>query len=314
MAAVTVIIPSYNGIEYLPRCIASLEASGSGFDILVVDDASTDDSVSWLSLQHPEVRVLVQPANRGFAAAVNAGILACDTPYVLLLNNDTEVLPGFVEALTEAIAQDERVFSVQALILRMDDEEIVDDAGDYISALGWPRARGRGHRASRYSRPRKAFSTCACAAIYRRDAVIALGLFDEAHFAYLEDIDLGFRAQIDGYRCEVEPAALVRHIGSATAGRRSELKTRLSAANSLYVLYKNLPAGQFIFNLPFYAIGCIIKAVFFAVSHLGRAYCTGLVDGVRKCRAGRERHVRFRLQNLGRYLYIQLQLWGSMFI
>ena len=312
----TVIIPNYNGIDFLKKCLESTTKSTVSASVLVVDNGSCDGSCEWLAESYPEVRVIAFPENRGFSAAVNAGIEAADTPYVFLLNNDTAIEPDCIERLEAAIGQDERIFSVGAKMLSMKEPQLVDSVGDLYSAFGWAYAIGKGKPEKRYTKQREVFSNCAGAALYRKKLLQKTGLFDEAHFAYLEDVDLGYRARIAGYRNIVEPSAIVYHAGSGSTGSRyNEFKVLLSSGNNVYLIYKNMPLLQLLLNLPFLAAGFGIKFLFFCRKGYGRTYAKGFRNGITLAlsRAGRKKKVRFLWKNLKNYGKIQLELWGNLF-
>ena len=312
----TVIIPNYNGIGYLKDCIKSLYSSGDkDFKIIVVDDGSTDGSSECVKSEFPDVVLIEHKENRGFAAAVNTGINAADTEYVLLLNNDTVVKEHFVSELEAAIASDERIFSASARMLKYDSPDTVDGAGDYYCALGWAFAYGKGKKADRLNKPRNIFSSCAGAAIYRREVLMSLGLFDERHFAYLEDVDVGYRARLSGYRNIYAPKAEVLHVGSGFSGSRyNEFKVRLSSRNSTYLICKNMPFLQQLINLPFFIIGFGIKWLFFCLKGYGMLYLKGILSGIAYgyCKEGRAHRVRFSLRRLGSYIAVQFQLWAGI--
>lgn len=318
MIETTVIIPNINGMKYLQACLDSLYAcEKQSFPVIVVDNGSTDGSVELIRQQFPRTELICFPENRGFCEAVNAGILAAKTPYVILLNNDMTVAPGFVSYLTESVKSDAGFFSLGAKILSMQHPELIDDAGDYYCALGWAFARGKGKSAQRYQRPCEVFAACAGAAIYRRDLLCELGLFDEAHFAYLEDMDIGYRAKLSGYRNRFEPRAQVYHAGSATSGSRyNEFKVRLSARNSVYLIGKNMPALQILLNLPFLLLGFSIKYLFFVQKGFGRLYLKGLWKGVQLSLSaeGRKRRVTFRPCHILRCLRIEGELLYNLLI
>ncbi len=196
----TVVIPNYNGIEYLKACLNSLHKTEDvPYKIIVVDDGSSDESVQYVKDRYPDVSLIIHDTNKGFAASVNSGITASDTEYVLLLNNDTVIEEHFVDNMQKALDADDKIFSASAKMLKMNDPDMVDGAGDYYCALGWAYAHGKDKRAVTVSKPRKRFSSCAGAAIYRRELLIKLGMFDERHFAYLEDVDVGYRANVARY-------------------------------------------------------------------------------------------------------------------
>lgn len=316
---ITVIIPNYQGKEYIGACIDSLRGQQEQpplFATIVVDNGSTDGSLEILRQNYPEVKVIALSENTGFCHAVNVGIQEADTPYVLLLNNDTAVKPGFIAALLERMESDDRIFSVSPMMLSMRDESLIDDAGDRYNALGWAYARGKGRPAERYERPTRIFAACGGASLYRREAVLALGGFDENHFAYLEDIDIGYRARIHGWHNVYEPKAKVLHAGSAVSGSRyNAFKVKLSSANNAYMIGKNMPLLQIFLNFPFLLIGFLIKTAFFAKKKMGMLYIKGYAEGIGRCfsRAGRAHKVRFQWRNLGHYCSIQGTLWLDLF-
>lgn len=324
-AKVTVVIPNYNGIRFLAGCMESLAAEQEvpgtpRFKILVVDNHSTDGSrqllkENWSGTEKTEIEKIFLDENTGFCHAVNLGIKKSDTPYVILLNNDTKVLPGFVGNLYRSIQKRKNTFSVSAKMLMWDDPELLDDAGDQYCVFGWAYGRGKGKRACLYDRAAEVFSACGGAAIYKKEIFDRIGLFDERHFAYLEDLDMGYRARIFGYRNFYEPKAAVIHYGSASTGSRyNEKKTVLAAENNVYVIFKNMPAGQRILNLPFLLAGFMIKFLFFSRKKMGRLYLKGLWRGLKKSlsREGRAKRIAFQGENLGNYLKIQFRLYANI--
>lgn len=313
MAEVSIIIPNYNGADFIGDCLASLkEQSFRDFEIIVVDNDSKDGSADLVEREHPEVRLNRLDQNYGFSRAVNEGLRMSSAPFVLLLNSDTKAGRHFVEALVSTIKKDDRVFSVASKMIQMKDPERLDGAGDLYSAFGWAYARGKGRKSSGYRSYSEVFSACGGAAIYRRSILDEIGWFDEYHFAYLEDTDIGYRARIMGYRNVYCPEAEVYHVGSAVTGSRyNDFKIRLSARNNMYLIMKNMPALQIILNLPFLILGFAIKALFFIVIGHGRAYLSGLKRGYIMCRQARK--FPYSSKNLGNYIRIQLELWFNLF-
>ena len=312
----TVVIPNYNGIEYLKKCLPSLwEKESVTGNICIVDNGSTDGSQQWIKEHYPQIQLLELAENTGFCHAVNVGIEASNTPYIILLNNDTEVLPGFVKYLEEAMEVSDKIFSVAARMLDMKKKELLDGAGDLYCALGWAYARGKGRPADKYyCKPSEIFSACGGAAIYRKEILEEIGYFDENHFAYLEDCDLGYRAQIYGYRNHYEPRAMVYHAGSASSGSRyNDFKVRLAAKNSIYLIYKNMPWIQIILNLPLLLPGFLIKYLFFIRKGMEKSYREGIREGFRLCREkkGKDHKIHFCFFRLKNYLRIQLFLWKN---
>nr|WP_304975070.1 glycosyltransferase family 2 protein [uncultured Acetatifactor sp.] len=317
MNQITIIIPNYNGANFLKECLEALytQENAPGYTVLVVDNGSKDGSLELLKERFPQASVIALPENTGFCHAVNLGIEASDTPYVILLNNDTKAYPGFARALYDAVEADPSLFSVSARMLMWDKPELLDGAGDRYCVLGWAYSRGKGKPAVAYSQAVEIFSACGGAAIYRKSVFEKIGLFDEAHFAYLEDLDIGYRARIHGYRNYYEPSANVIHYGSASTGSRyNEWKTVRAAANSVYVIAKNMPLLQIIWNLPFLFAGFFIKFLFFCKKGMGKLYLKGLAEGIKKSfsETGRARKTPFHWENLGNYLAIQGQLYLNL--
>ena len=307
----TIIIPNYNGLKFMDECIRSLNAQTyPNFRTLVVDNGSTDGSVEWLK-EH-QIDTIFLPENTGFSGAVNVGIKAADTPYVLLLNNDVRVDEYFVAEMVRAIGQSERIFSVSSRMIQMYHPDRLDDAGDMYSLLGWAYQRGVGRDLTHYRRSSRVFSACAGAAIYRREVFEEIGYFDEMHFAYLEDIDVGYRARIAGYDNIYCPAALVWHVGSGTSGSKyNSFKVKLAARNNVYLNYKNMPFIQLVVNfLPLFA-GYAVKYLFFCKKGFGRRYLEGIAEGIGQCRTCRK--VRFKVGNLRNYVKIEWELITNIF-
>ena len=306
--SVSIVIPNYNGIKFIQKCLEALLADAPQAELLVVDNGSADGSRQLVEEKFPGVRLIALDQNYGFPRAVNEGIQASSRPYVILLNNDTQVLPGFTDALTDALTTDRHAFSAQAKLLCLSDPEKIDDAGNFYCALGWAYARGKDKPAAYYEEPGEVFASCAGAAIYRKELFEITGFFDEAHFAYLEDIDVGWKARIAGYRNLYVPAAKVLHAGSGTSGSRyNEFKVRLSSRNNIYLIWKNMPILQIILNFPFLLAGFGVKTLFFSRKGMGGIYVRGLGEGFRLCRRGRK--VKFRWKNLPAYGKIQMELW-----
>jgi hypothetical protein len=301
-------VPNYNGIAFLEACLRTLAADAPEAEILLMDNGSTDGSRELCEEKFPQVKVIALGQNYGFCRAVNQGMKDAARPYVILLNNDTQVLPGFTEGLVRALESDGKAFSAAAKMIQLYHRDRIDDAGDFYCALGWAFARGKDKPVELYEEPDEIFAGCGGAVIYRRSILEQIGYLDEAHFAYLEDMDLGYRAKIFGYKNLYAPQAKVYHVGSGTSGSRyNEFKVRLSSRNSIYLIYKNMPALQILLNLPFLLAGFAVKYVFFLRKGLGVIYARGVKEGFGMCH--RERKVKFRWKNFPSYVRIQVALW-----
>ena len=306
---VSVVIPNFNGIAFLDSVLASLEGQTlNNFEVILVDNGSTDGSCSFVTANYPWVHLIELSENFGFCGAVNAGIRAAKAPYVLLLNNDTEVKEDFVEEMLAAIRRHKNAFSCGARMVQYHDRDKLDDVGNYYCALGWSFARGRGKDIHAYETEDRIFSACAGAAIYRKKILEKIGYFDEEHFAYLEDTDIGYRARIYGCENWYAPKAIVYHVGSGTSGSRyNQFKTRYSSRNNIYLIYKNMPLLQIILNLPFLVAGFLVKFLFFAVKGMGKEYAAGIKNGFSI--SMKNKKVPFRMKHLPNYCKIQLELW-----
>ena len=277
------VIPNWNGERFLPTCLSSLRGqSFEDFDVIMVDDNSTDGSVAFVRRNFPEVRVLPLDENKGFSAAVNAGIRASGAEYVALLNNDTEVDPGWLHALVEAAEAHPEAGLFASKMVDFYDRRVLDGAGDALRRSGLPLRLGHGEPdRGQYDETAFVFGACAGAALYKREMLDDVGLFDEDFFANCEDGDLSFRAQLAGYRCVYVPESVVYHMGSATFGKRSQVATRLGTRNSLCMLVKNLPAPLVPGYLPFVVAGQLSRLIVTASTSTLGAHLQGLAGALR---------------------------------
>ena len=202
---VTVVVPNWNGEIFLETCLSSLRRqSYEDFEVVLADNGSTDGSVPFVEENFPEVRVVRLPENRGFSAAVNAGIKAASpsAEHVVLLNNDTELDPGWLGALVGAADRHPEAGLFASKLVDFEDRRVLDGAGDALRKSGLPYRVGHGEvDRGQFERETFVFSACAAAALYRRSLFEDIGLFDEDFFSNCEDGDLSFRAQLAGYRC-----------------------------------------------------------------------------------------------------------------
>ena len=320
-----VIIPNYNGKHFLEKCMQALERqSTKDFSILFVDNASSDGSIpvikEYIEKEPERIFLLENKENYGFAKAVNQGILYAKkegASYALLLNNDTEADSRFVESLVRFMAEKEskgeKVFALSSKMVKMHDERLMDDAGDELCLLGFPFQRGLEDRVENWNKTEKVFSACAGAALYSISALDKTGLFDEKHFAYLEDVDISFRAQLYGYSIYYCPSAICKHVGSGTSGGKySDFKVELSARNSIFLLYKNFPLFLKIVNFLPFLLGFLIKALYFQKKGYGKAYRRGIMRGLKE-RKGMKK-ADFRGIPLSRYIALEWRLLKNCFV
>ncbi|MCR5654582.1 MAG: glycosyltransferase family 2 protein [Lachnospiraceae bacterium] len=315
----TIVIPNYNGEKFLKNCIESVKLAKANRDceILVVDNGSSDESLKQAKDYKAagEIRLLELPINMGFPAAVNAGIKAAKTEYVFLLNNDTTVDEKVVSALEDFMDAHPKAFGVSAKMLQMYAPEKIDDCGDIYNCLGWARGLGKDKPKEMYEKNAKIFAPCAGAAIYRKEIFGKIGLFDERHFAYLEDIDVAYRALIFGYKNYFCKDAIVYHAGSGFSGSRyNTFKIELSSRNNVYLIHKNMPLLQWLINLPFLIVGFFVKELFFIRKGFGGTYFKGVLKGIKMSfdAEGRDAKVRFKPRFFLNYVKIQLLLWVNL--
>lgn len=241
---VSIVIPNWNGMRHLPECLGALTTqSFTDFETIIVDNASSDESIAWVTKNHPAVRVVQRAENGGFARAVNAGIPAGQGEYVALLNNDTVVAPEWLGALVDALdGHPDYHFAASKMILYHTPARL-NAAGDVyaLHRLGG-KNRGLGRPVRRYPRMERVLGACAGAALYRRSLFAEVGLFDEGFFLTAEDTDFNLRCLIAGKRCLYVPTAQVSHKLRATidSGALSDLAL-IAARNEVFVAARDLP-------------------------------------------------------------------------
>ena len=278
---VTVVIPNYNNKELLNNLLISLSSSISLNQIIIVDNASQDGSADFIKKNYPEIILVENKSNMGFAYAVNQGIRLVKTEFVFLLNNDTLVEEDTISNLIKTINSSPNIFSVSSKMIQYHKQNLLDDVGDEYTILGWSKRRGYNQEKTRYVEDEEVFSACAGAALYRRDIFDEIGFFDENFESYVEDMDLSFRARLHGYKSYYSSKALVYHYGSATTGSRyNAFKVKISARNNIYLIYKNMPLWMKIINGVFIIAGIFIKYLFFYKKNLGKEYIAGIKEGL----------------------------------
>jgi hypothetical protein len=254
MPRVSAVVLNYNGCELLEVIIPSLAAQEyRDFEMVVVDDASTDGSVSRLRESWPQVRVVsTGAANVGVTAAMNVAVRTATGELVALLNNDIELDPRWMGELVTALEHHPDAGSAVGKLLNFYRRDELDGAGDVFSWGGEVRRRGHGeHDRGQYDEPQAIFGACGGAALYRRSALERVGPMDEPLFAYYEDADWSFRAQLSGYRCRYVPTAVAYHMGSATLGAGpSEFNLYHAWRNSIWVVVKNYPTSDLFLHAP----------------------------------------------------------------
>jgi N-acetylglucosaminyl-diphospho-decaprenol L-rhamnosyltransferase len=254
-----VIIPTWNGSKVLADCLSALESEATPHSTIVVDNGSTDDTITIVKRRYPRVVVVELDKNLGFGAAVNRGVAAGRGEFVILLNNDANVRPGFLEEIGAPLADDESVGMV-AGVLRIPGTNLIDAAGVEVDRglAGFAFLNGCpiGHLDWNQSR---LLGPCGGAAAFRREVYESLGGFDEELFAYSEDIDLALRARGAGWKCVLAPKAQADHVGSASLGLRTVRQTAIAARSRGYILGRWRPGPVWVFTeLIIGAIDCLV--------------------------------------------------------
>ncbi len=238
---VSIVIPNWNGVHHLPTCLESLRCQTfRDFEVIVADNGSTDGSLELLACHYPEVQVLTLGENRGFAGACNAGIKSAQGEFVVLLNNDTETDPHWLDEIVAAFQRHPEAGIVASKMLLFDRRDIFHTAGDFYRVDGIPGNRGVWQRdEGQYDREEAVFSACGGSAVYQKAMLDQVGLLDEDFFFSCEDVDLAWRAQLACWRCVYAPCAVVYHKLSATGG--GVTASFYDGRNFIYLLAKDYP-------------------------------------------------------------------------
>jgi GT2 family glycosyltransferase len=278
---VSVVIVNYNGKKFLSECIESLYAqSYPDFEILVVDNASVDGSIEFLTSGFPAVRIIRNPANLGFAGGMNAGILDARGPFILALNNDTRMDRDCIKRLVDVMVHDHSIGMCAAKLLFYDQR--INSTGICISRSGaaWDRGMFEADT-GQFDTSEEVFGPSAAAALYRREMFDDIGLFDKDFFLYMEDVDIAFRGQLAGWKCIYIPEAVVYHYHGGTAGFQSDLTVYYGNRNILWIPFKNYPLSLLLSSLP-WIIGRTIGVIpYYAVRGQGKIILRSKIDGVR---------------------------------
>ncbi len=246
-----VIVLNWNGWTWLDGCLEALSVQTlPPSEIVVVDNASTDDSVEWVRAHHPRVQVVALSGNLGFAAGNNRGAAGAETDALVFLNNDTVVAPGWLEALVRAAEADPARGLVTSRLVYLDRPDVIDSAGDGYLRCGGGFKYGHGQPAAGWTESREVFGACGAAFLIRRPLFEAIGGFDEAFFMVYEDVDLSYRARLRGARVWYAADAVVRHAGSASMGRVSDLAVFCGQRNLEWTWIRNTPPGLWWRTLP----------------------------------------------------------------
>lgn len=249
---ISIIIPSSNGRHLLKECLESVyRQNGVEYEVIVVDNGSTDGTVEFLQENFPQTSVIETPDQIGFSKAINLGIQSAKGDLIATLNNDTVVEVNWLAELERAIHSHPAIGFCASKILFYDEPDKIDTAGDMFTTAGFGYKRGyRKDDKTYYNEEELIFGACAGAALYKKSMLDKIGLFDEDFYAFNEDIDLSFRAQLRGYRCKYVPNSRIYHRVRATFGDDSEQPLYLGYRNLAAVVIKNMPRKLLIRHLP----------------------------------------------------------------
>jgi GT2 family glycosyltransferase len=252
---VSVIVVNWNGKRFLEECLSALLAQTcSPYEIILVDNGSDDGSVGFVAERFPQVRIIENGENLGFAAGNNVGIRVAWGDYIVTLNNDTRAEPNWLEELLKAVETDPKIGMCASKMLFYQHTGVLNSTGISLDVAGIAWDRRGGERDDGLERESvEVFGPCAGAALYRREMLDEVGLFDEDFFAYHEDVDLAWRARSRGWRCMYNPRAVVYHVHSGTGQEGSAFKNRLLGRNKIWTMVKNYPSPQIFLFLPLIA-------------------------------------------------------------
>jgi GT2 family glycosyltransferase len=248
---VSILVVNFNGRKLLTECLASVRCQTyPRFEVILVDNGSTDGSVDLVRRDFPEVRIVALPTNRGFAGGCNAGIQAAAGDFIVTVNNDVRLDPTWLEEMVAAVRHRPGVGMVAAKMLFSRNPKVVDSTGICLDRAGmaWHLNGGSAHDSSEVEHD--VFGPCAGAALYRRELFDDVGTFDEDFFCYLEDVDLAWRAQSAGWRCVYAPQARALHHHSSTAVEDSPFKRFHLGRNKVWLIAKNYPSPDIWYYLP----------------------------------------------------------------
>lgn len=254
---IAVVIPNWNGADMIADCLESLEKQSQKADIIVVDNGSKDDSVYIIEGNFPEVTLITLHKNTGFAGGVNTGIrYALDNRYdaVALFNNDAVADKDWLKHLAKSLEKDPELGAVTCKLMR-DDELHFDSTGDFYTTWGTSFPRGRNRKdTGQYNKVGYVFGASGGASLYRADLFRDIGLFDQRFFAYYEDVDLSFRAQLAGWKIWYNPSSIVYHQVGGTSSKMGNF-ARYHSIKNFYILYtKNMPSWTYFAHLPTFLI------------------------------------------------------------
>jgi GT2 family glycosyltransferase len=280
MTMISVIVLNFNGKRHLEKCILALAAQTyENSEVIVVDNASSDGSVEYLEAQFPWVTIIKNKNNLGFAGGINSGIKKAHGDYILTLNDDTYADKHFLEHIIHPMLSHADVGMCACKMLFPDGR--INSAGICLSRSGaaWDRGMHEPDE-GRYNAQEEVFGPCAGAALYRKEMLDEIGLFDEDFFLYIEDVDLAFRGRLAGWKCVYVPQAKVYHYHGGTAGFGSDLSVYYGNRNVIWYAVKDFPRGLLITSLPFIVGRNLAVIPYYALHGKGRVILRSKMDAL----------------------------------
>jgi GT2 family glycosyltransferase len=256
---VAIVILNWNGRSFLEQFLPSvMKSTYHNIRVVVADNASTDDSVAFVQGNYPQIQLLINPSNEGFAQGYNTALKQIEADYYVLLNSDVEVTPGWIEPIIARMESDKLIAACQPKLLsyhQRDHFEYAGACGGWIDSFGYPFARGRvidvcEKDEGQYEQPVPCFWATGAAMFVRASVYHEVGGLDGSFFAHQEEIDLCWRMQLSGYKVFVEPASVVYHVGGGTLPRGNARKVYLNFRNNLIMMAKNMPWQESVWKLP----------------------------------------------------------------
>ena len=292
---ISIIVVNYNQKKLTLNCLASLtKISYPKYETILVDNNSQDDSVKVVEIKFPKTTLIQLATNTGFVGGNNAGIKVAKGNYILFLNNDTEVKPGFLEPLVEDLMKDEKLGVVQSKIFVMDHPDTLDSVASYQTSTGFLYHKGYLDKdREEYKKFQYTFSAKGACMMVKRE-VLKLGGFDQKYFAYFEETDLCWRAWVMGSKVGFEPKSIIYHKMGATSSKlKSSFVHYHSFKNRIRTIIKNSSGGTLACMLPIHLASCLVLSFYFLVS--GQTNGTGAII----------RAVFWNLKNLGETLTLR---------
>lgn len=258
--SVAIVILNWNGKKFLEQFLPSvLSSEYANKRVIVADNASTDDSVDFLKTHFPQVEILLNNSNEGFAKGYNTALKQVQSDYYVLLNSDVEVTSGWIAPVITLMESDNTIAACQPKLLAYNNKnqfEYAGAAGGWIDKFGYPFSRGRvfdvcENDNGQYDTPMQCFWASGAALFVKASVYHELGGLDEYFFAHQEEIDFCWRLQLAGYKVYVQPASVVYHVGGGTLPKGNSKKTYLNFRNNLIMLAKNFSLSDAIWKIPF---------------------------------------------------------------